>query len=40
MLIKEVIAVYADNCTKHINTKCSVTDSQSIAYSYLSALKG
>jgi hypothetical protein len=28
MLFKEITAVYSENNTKPINTKCSVTDSQ------------
>jgi hypothetical protein len=28
-LFKEIIAVYSDNYTKPINTKCSITDYQS-----------
>jgi hypothetical protein len=37
MLFKEIISVYAENHTKHINTKRSITDG---TYSYRSALKG
>jgi hypothetical protein len=29
MLFKEIIAVYTENQTKAINTKCSITDCQS-----------
>jgi hypothetical protein len=29
MLFKEIIAVYSENYTKPINTKCSITDCQS-----------
>jgi hypothetical protein len=29
MLFKEIIAVYIENHAKPINTKCSITDSQS-----------
>jgi hypothetical protein len=35
MLFKEIIAVYSENHTKPINTKCSITDCQS-RYSYRS----
>jgi hypothetical protein len=35
MMIKKVIAVYSENHTKPINTKCSITDCQSRWFIYL-----
>jgi hypothetical protein len=41
MQFKEVIAVYSQNHTKHVNTKCSVIDCESRWYIYLPfGLKG
>jgi hypothetical protein len=40
-MLKEIIAVYSENHTKPINTKCSITDWKADgSYSYSSALKG
>jgi hypothetical protein len=35
MLFKEIIAVYTENHTKHINSKCSVTVREGKRYMYL-----
>jgi hypothetical protein len=40
MLFKELIAVYAANYTKPINTKCKLTAKGAGTYSYHSALEG
>jgi hypothetical protein len=41
MLFKEIIAVYSENHTKPLNTKCSITDCQSRWFMLLSlGLKG
>jgi hypothetical protein len=41
MLFEEIIAVYSEKHTKHINTKCSIADCQSRWYIYLPlGLKG
>jgi hypothetical protein len=35
MLFREIIAVYCENCTKHVNTLCGQTVSGSVVYPLL-----